>query len=108
MLLVISVLSAYELPHHGADTGLSEAHARYCGNDTIIDRGQDLLFLIKTWIKQSHGDYGMYGYAFINKFRKTKFGGGMYLQQEIKNVFPYQFQLIPLLLSGFYFAVMSV
>ena len=55
-----------------------------CLHDTIIDRGLDVMFLTETWIKQSHGDYGMLvnqlcpdGYAFIDKSRKTKGGGGI-------------------------------
>ena len=55
-----------------------------CLHDTIIDRGLDVVFLTETWIKQSHGDYGMLvnqlcpdGYAFIDKSRKTKGGGGI-------------------------------
>ena len=55
-----------------------------CLNDLIIDRGLDILFITETWIKRSHGDYGMLvnqlcpnGFSYIDKTRKTKGGGGV-------------------------------
>ena len=54
-----------------------------CLNDTITERGLDLLILTETWIKKSEGAYGTLinqlcpqNYRYIHKTR-TKKGGGL-------------------------------